>query len=134
MVNYLLDTTILIDLLRQRSDVWDFLEKHPEDKFLTSCICEAEVWEGVYREKEADFAKRKRVLQGFLESLFEIIPFDSEQAQIAGQIRSTLPTKGEMTGDLDVLIAAGALASNAILLTKNVKHFTRIKNLRIQTV
>lgn len=134
MVNYLLDTSVLIDLLRKKSQVVDFLKKHTEDKFLTSSICEAEVWEGVYREEKSNFEKRRKVLEDLLESLFQIITFDSEQAQIAGQIRSTLSIKGESIGDLDVLIAASAIGNDAILLTNNTKHFSRIKNLQIQTI
>lgn len=134
MVNYLLDTSILIDLLRQNSKTWEFLSKHAEDKFFTSSICEAEVWEGVYREEKTNFEKRRKALSELFNSLFQIVSFDSEQAQIAGQIRSALSIRGEMIGDLDVLIAASAIGSDAILLTNNIKHFSRIKNLQVQTI
>ncbi len=134
MVNYLLDTSILIDLLRQKSKTWEFLTKHSEDKFFTSSICEAEVWEGVFREEKTNFEKRRKALEELLVSLFQIIPFDSNQAQIAGQIRSSLSVKGEGVGDLDVLIAASAIGNDAILLTNNIKHFSRIRNLQVQTV
>ncbi len=130
-MNYLLDTSVLIDLLRQKSYVWNFLQSHPKDKFLTSTICEAELWEGVFREKSADVSQKRGDLQDLLGSLFRIIPFDSDQAQIAGQIRATLSLKGEKTGDLDALIGATAIISDAVLITSNPKHFSRIKNLQI---
>lgn len=133
-MNYLLDTTILIDLLRQKEEDWNFLSEHPKDKFLTSCICEAETWEGVYREKEKNFVAKEKALQSLLASLFKILPFDSTQSQIAGRIRAKLSLKGELTGDLDVLIAAAALANGAVLLTKNPKHFSRIKDLEIHSL
>jgi len=134
MVSYLLDTSILIDLLRKKPQAVKFLEKHPEDKFITSSICEAEVWEDVYREEKIDFERRRKAVADLLESLYQIIPFDRKQAQIAGQIRSRLSIKGEDIGDLDVLIAATAIGSEAILLTHNIKHFSRIKNLQFQLI
>lgn len=131
-MDYLLDTTILIDLLRQKADAWKFIADHPEDKFMTSAVCEAEVWEGVYREKEANFEKRKSALQSLLASLFEVVPFDSEQSKISGQIRANLSVKGDLPGDIDVLIGAAAIVNDAILLTKNVRHFSRIPGLEIK--
>lgn len=130
-MDYLLDTTILIDLLRQKKDVWNFIADHSKDKFMTSAICEAEVWEGVYREKEANFDKKKKVLEDLLASLFQIVPFDSKQAKISGQIRASLSIKGDLPGDIDVLIGAATMANDAILLTKNVKHFSRIPGLEV---
>lgn len=121
-------------MLRKNKDVLDFLDNHLEDRFLTSSICETEIWEGVYREKPINFEKRKKNVEVLLESLTEIITFDSNQAQIAGQIRSSLSLKGELTGDLDILIAASAVTNDATLLTKNIKHFSRIKNLRVLSI
>lgn len=133
-MNYLLDTSTLIELLRQRDDAWDFLRTHNEDNFLTSCICEAEAWEGVFREKEAYFEKRRIALEELLGSLSKIVTFDSKQAYIAGKIRASLAIRGEKTGDVDVLIAASAIANDSVLLTKNIKHFSRIKNLKFLTL
>ena len=129
---YLLDTTVLIDLLRQKTEAWDFISNNSNNKFLTSSICEAEVWEGVFREKGSNFETRKKALEDLLESLFKIIPFDSEQAQIAGRVRAGLSAKGDLTGDIDILIAASAMANDAILLTKNIKHFSRIPGLELK--
>lgn len=132
MVNFLLDTSFIIEILRKNPAAIAFLEKHQEDKFFTSSICEAEIWEGIYREKKTDFSKKKIEFMDFLESLFGIIPFASEEAEIAGQIRSKLSVKGERIGDLDVLIAASAISVQATLLTKNLKHFSRVENLQSQ--
>lgn len=133
-MNFLIDTSILIEMLRKNEDVLEFLDNHLKDRFLTSSICETEIWEGVYREKPINFDKRKKNVEALLDSLTDIIIFDSNQAQIAGKIRSSLALKGENIGDLDILIAASAIASEAILLTKNTKHFSRIKNLEILTL
>lgn len=132
MVNFFLDTSVIIDILRKKPQAVGFLEKHQEDKFFTSAICEAEIWEGIYRERKTDFSKKRTEFMDFLESLFGVIPFASEEAEIAGQIRSKLSVRGERIGDLDVLIAACAISAQATLLTKNLKHFSRIENLQSQ--
>jgi tRNA(fMet)-specific endonuclease VapC len=45
--------------------------------------------------------------------------------QYAG-IRHQLVTSGQPIGDMDMMIAAHALAVNAVLVTNNTKHFERI--------
>lgn len=130
---YLLDTSIIIEVLRNNPQIKIFASERPEDIFLTSAICEAEVWEGIFREK-VNFDKKREEFERFLQSLGKTLLFDSDQAKIAGQLRSSLSLKGELIGDIDILIAACALKNNATLWTKNPKHFEKIKNLQVQVL
>jgi predicted nucleic acid-binding protein len=43
-----------------------------------------------------------------------------------------LELKGERLQDADIMIAAIALQHNLTLVTNNVNHFKRIKNLRLE--
>jgi predicted nucleic acid-binding protein len=43
-----------------------------------------------------------------------------------------LRKKGESIGLEDVLIAASALANQYIVVTANIRHFTRIKGLKVE--
>jgi tRNA(fMet)-specific endonuclease VapC len=63
-----------------------------------------------------------------------VLPFDSDQADRAGQIRFQLSSAGQNINDLDVLIAAAALSQGAVLVTKNTKHFQRITSLQVESV
>lgn len=130
---YLLDTSILIELLRVKPEAKDFVDSHDEETILTSSICEAEIYEGVYREKQENISLKKEVFRKLLEKFSETVYFDSEQAEIAGKIRAELSKKGSLIGDLDVLIAAAAMAKNAILVTKNPKHFQKIPGLQVES-
>jgi len=47
-------------------------------------------------------------------------------------IKSNLERKGNIIEDMDILIAATALSHNLILVTNNVKHFEKIKDLRME--
>jgi len=43
-----------------------------------------------------------------------------------------LRKKGELIGLEDVLIAASALANQYIVVTANIRHFSRIKDLKVE--
>ncbi len=60
-----------------------------------------------------------------------ILPWDSDAAQQYGQLRATLERGGQPMGNLDVMIAAHALAVGTILVT-NDRAFARIKKLKIE--
>lgn len=128
---YLLDTSVLIDLLRQKPEAWEYLRSIRKETITTSSICEAEVYEGIYREKPENFLLRKGIFLNLLSKLTKITIFDSEQGEITGKIRADLSLKGSLIGDLDVLIAAAAISQNATLVTKNPAHFQKIPGLQV---
>ncbi len=51
---------------------------------------------------------------------------------IAAEIYADLRKGGNLIDDIDILIAGIALANNLILVTRNRRHFERIKNLEIE--
>jgi len=63
-----------------------------------------------------------------LRSLF----FDDRCAEEAGQIRADLAARGQPIGPNDLLIAATARAHNAILVTHNIREFSRVTNLNLE--
>jgi len=132
MAAYLLDTSVLIDLLRQKGEAADFIAKHPQDIFMTSCICQMEIFLGLYLGKPEILQSKKEEAQKLLSSLYEVKSFDSEQAEIASQIKTKLMKKGELIDDLDILIAACSISYRATILTKNAKHFSRVLGLLLK--
>lgn len=131
---YLLDTSILIELLRVKPEAKDFVDSHDEDTILTSSICEAEVYEGIYREKPENISAKQKTFKNLLENFADTVSFDSNQANITGKIRAELSKKGSLIGDLDVLIAAAAISQNATLVTKNLNHFQKIPGLQVESL
>ena len=55
-----------------------------------------------------------------------------KQTAIYGKIRTRLEKQGNIIGSMDLLIAAQALAHDLILVTNNVKEFSRISELTIE--
>ena len=56
-----------------------------------------------------------------------LLPWDAEAADFHAEIKFQLKKSGTPIGDMDMLIAAHAIAADAILVTNNTRHFKRIK-------
>jgi tRNA(fMet)-specific endonuclease VapC len=68
----------------------------------------------------------------FLAGPIEVLPFDSEDAEEAGDIRAALERAGTPIGPYDVLVAAQARRRNALLVTANGREFARVARLKIE--
>lgn len=124
MYNYLFDTDILIDHLRGYEPAKKFLRKVKDntDNMLISVITEAEIFSG---GKMLD--KEEKIKTEIFLELFLVIPLNSEIARYAGEINSKYKI-----GLADSVIAATSLKNNLILITRNIKHYKSIKNLKIK--
>lgn len=70
-------------------------------------------------------------LNQFLQ-VVEVADFDDASADAYSRIRLSLRQMGKPTGEMDMLIAAVALANDAILVTHNTKHFENIEGLVLE--
>ena len=61
------------------------------------------------------------------------IPVEHETAKVAGVFRSQLKKQGIQLEAHDCLIASIVIVGRDVLLTRNVKDFSRIEGLRIET-
>jgi tRNA(fMet)-specific endonuclease VapC len=60
-----------------------------------------------------------------------ILPFTHNAAVHAADIWADLKQRGQLIGDLDVLIAAVALSEGLAVVTRNTRHFGRIAGLTV---
>jgi len=111
----LIDTDIFIDFFRGVKVAEEFILKNI-DKILFSAITESELLSGKICN---DSIEEERVLH-FL-SQFEKIPVDNPLVQVAGRFKRNfnmaLP---------DAIIAASAFDNDAILITRNIKDFSKV--------
>jgi len=63
---------------------------------------------------------------------FEILPYTIEIAKLAAKIDAELTRRGTPISFADVVIAATSLHHGLTLVSRNVKHFGRIQNLKIR--
>ncbi len=117
MAIYLLDTSVIIDVLNQKRGRWQLLASLVEagDTLACSVLTVTEVYAGI-RPKEMALTER------FLEGL-EQYELDSNLARFAGLLKNEWTRKGRTLGVVDLIIAATALAHNLVLMTDNRKDF-----------
>lgn len=84
-----------------------------------------------YFSLNPDFLKENQLNQFVEEYVEQLIPLDLEIAKCAGKIRARLRQKGQVITDADILIAATCIVNDLTLVTKNKRHFARIKDLSI---
>ena len=75
--------------------------------------------------------QNRAALFNFL-SPFEIISFDTRDAEIYGIIRAQLEQQGKLIGPYDMQLAAQALAKGLIFVTNNTDEFKRIPKLKLE--
>jgi len=127
-VRYLLDTNTCSYIIKgNRPHVRDYLMKVPLSDVGISAVTEAELRFGVVRLPEA--RKLALVVEEFLLRL-EILPWASDEARLYARLRATLEREGHSLGNLDMMIAAQALAADALLVTSD-RAFKRVNGLRI---
>jgi tRNA(fMet)-specific endonuclease VapC len=71
-------------------------------------------------------------LADFLSDVITVLPFEPADAQEAGEIRAQLERTGTPIGPYDLLIAAQARQRNALLVTANMREFTRVVGLKVE--
>jgi tRNA(fMet)-specific endonuclease VapC len=128
-VRYLLDTNTVSYIIKgNRPRVRERLLRVPMAEVGISVITEAELLFGLARRPEA--TSLKTVVEEFLIRV-EVLPWDSEAAQQYSRIRATLEGAGEPMGNLDLMIAAQALASGLVLVSSD-SVFRSVKGLKIE--
>lgn len=127
---YLLDTNTCIKYLNGTSDKIkeNFRSSMPEEIFLCS-IVKAELYYGALKSaKPKDNFKK---IFNFV-NRFHSLPFDDNAAEKYGEIRTSLERSGTPIGPNDLLIASIAVSNDKIVVTNNVREFSRVQGLIIK--
>ena len=126
---FLLDTNICVFLMKN---------KYPElaKKLLNSdpsemAVSSVTVYELEYGAAKSQWPEKNRNNVKLFLAPFSIIPFDGNDAVIAGEIRHLLEKAGTPIGPYDLQIAAQGLARGFTVVTHNTGEFSRVPNLRI---
>ncbi len=65
-------------------------------------------------------------------SRINVLPFGENEAHMAGDILARLKKTGRTIGIEDVFIAATTIINRCVLVTTNIRHYSRIKDLKIE--
>ena len=124
-----LDTNMCSYILRRHSSqvIAHFERLEASDLFLSALVA-AELRYGAAKLGSSKFA-------GYLEDwlrLFDLRPWPVTASQHYARLRCDLERQGTPIGGTDLLIAAHALAENAVLVTNNLREFQRVPGLRLE--
>ena len=131
-MTYVLDTNTLSFALAGEPSVCErLLSKARTDILLPQPVI-AEVEYGLARLRKSK--KRERLTRRF-RLLLEETPravWTDEVSEAFGKAKADLERRGTRIEDLDVAVAAHALALDATLVSDNVAHMSRVSGLRIE--
>jgi tRNA(fMet)-specific endonuclease VapC len=128
-VRYLLDTNTASYVIKGNFPrVRERLLTVPMAEVGISVVTEAELHFGVVKHPEA--TTLKRVVEEFLLRV-ESLAWNSEAAQEHARIRAELEKHGEPMGNMDLMIAAQAVAAGTVLVTHD-HVFRRVEGLKAE--
>jgi len=126
---YQLDTNMASFVIKGNIPrVRERLLRVPMAQVSISAVTEGELRFGVARRPEA--VSLKIAVEEFLLRV-QVLPWNSDAAQHYALLRAALERAGEPLGNLDLMIAAQALAAPAVLVT-NDRVFRRVQGLKIE--
>ncbi len=127
-IRYLLDTNTASYAIKGNwPRVREHLLKVPVSEVGISAITEAELRFGVARLRAP--ARLQTLVSEFLLRM-EILPWDSGCARHYAEIRAALERSGTPMGNMDMMIAAQAMASDTVLVTHD-RVFRRVRRLKL---
>ena len=129
MLKYLLDTNIVIYVIKRRPlEVLAMFNQHA-GRMATCSITMAELYHGA--EKSERVSQNLAVIEDFTSRL-EVLPYTAAAAQHYGSIRSVLEKIGQPIGVNDLHIAAHARSQGLVVVTNNMSEFDRVPGLMVE--
>ena len=129
MLRYLLDTNIVIYVIKRRPmEVLEVFNRRAGEMAI-STITEAELVHGA--EKSQHREHNLRQVEDFTSRL-EVLDYGRKAAAHYGDIRADLERKGTPIGVNDLHLAAHARGEGLILVTNNMREFERMAGLRVE--
>ncbi|MBI2565291.1 PIN domain-containing protein [Candidatus Woesearchaeota archaeon] len=127
----ILETSFLIDLLRNDKAAVEKAKELMQKNIslFTTAVTVFEIWQGIYSIKDE---KKLEKLNDFF-SKRGLLDLDSESAKIGGKIRAKLKSEGREIDAEDCMIAGICIKHGKSILTRNVNHYSRIKNLVVES-
>ena len=126
---YMLDTNVLVMLLRKRSDnITDKIRTFGSGRLFMSAITFAELEYGASHSRDP---LRGRTALLRLCTSIPVLSFGMEAAVEYGMIREELTRQSMLIGPNDLLIAAHARSLGMTLVTHNLREFERVEGLSL---
>lgn len=129
MLKYLLDTNIVIYVIKRRPPEVREVFNRQHGRMAISAITLAELVHGA--EKSQFPARNLDVVEDFCSRL-TVLPYPAEAAYHYGSIRAELERQGRPIGVNDLHIAAHARSCGLTVVTNNLAEFERVPGLLLE--
>jgi len=126
---YLIDTDILVFLLRGDARVAESMAARAADPKAMSVITYGELLYGA--EKSAQSLKNSAEVRR-LGQLFRLVDVSEDIVETFAPLKAQLERRGEKLDAFDLLIASTALLLGYTLVTNNERHFVRVPGLSVE--
>ena len=129
---YLFDTDAITNILKKRPSqkLVRKIDKISKSQSNISTITLSEIMYGAFKSRDPGFHLKN--LKQVLLPMTNILSFDSSAAFFYGKIRASLESRGMSIPHADIQIASIASANDLIIITGNIKHFSRIDGLKVE--
>ena len=124
-----LDTNIITAFLKNDSQVVERVSDYLEffDKLTINIISYYEILRGL---KDLGNEEKLRRFDNFIQEN-ELVFITKDIIEKAAEIYAYLKKEGNLIEDADILMASTAIVEDLVLITNNLKHFKRVKDLRL---
>ncbi|MGA0005525.1 MAG: type II toxin-antitoxin system tRNA(fMet)-specific endonuclease VapC [Burkholderiaceae bacterium] len=129
MLRYLLDTNIVIYVLKRRPPELLSTFNANASRMAISSITLAELMHGAGKSQQV--GKNLSAIEDFCTRL-EVLPYGMKAAQHYGAIRAALEKIGQPIGVNDLHIAGHARSEGLVLVTNNIAEFERVPALELE--
>jgi predicted nucleic acid-binding protein len=131
---FLFDTDAISELLRPRpaTGYVKWLMNVSREEQFTSAVVMGELYKGAYRSQARE--KHLANIDQRILPAITVLPYDIDISKNFGKIRAYLEETGTILPDADVQIAATAIGHHLELVTGNLRHFSRISDLKINPI
>lgn len=129
---YLFDTDIITNVLKKQPSqcLLERLALIPKHQQHISTVTVSEIVYGAMKSSRPAYHLNN--LEQILLPSVNVVSFDSKAACVCGRLRAELEKKGQPLDLADLEIASIAIAEDLILVTGNIRHFSRIKGLKLE--
>lgn len=130
---YMLDTNICSFIMRNRPPaLLQRLQETAErgDGVVISVVTYYEMLLGAIGKKASP--RHAGLVEAFVARVSGVLPWERAAAEESAKIRQYLAARGSPIGGNDAMIAGHALAAGCVLVTNNLREFSRVKDLRVE--
>lgn len=129
-MNYLLDTCVVSDFFKKNTSIINRFKSLEPSQIHISAITLMEIEYGLHLNLDRE--KKLRPLWESLIKSIQVVPFSNKCAFESACLRADLKTRGQLIGPYDILIAGTAIAHSLVVVTSNLKEFTRVSKIAIE--